>query len=147
RHAPSVRADRRADARGHVDLHVAHARQRLHGGARLRLHLILDGTGRRRELDGERDAPTVDLQILHEAETDDVPVEVGVLDDLERIEDRRFIDAGAGGEPRHTLPAYTGRLQTRDYRLQARLNRPQRCRTLKSQSLKPPGARGLEPGA
>ena len=57
-----------------------------HRRARLIAHLILDRTRRRRQLDRERDAAAVDLQILDEPEADDVAVEIGIPDDLQRVE-------------------------------------------------------------
>ena len=50
--------------------------------ARLLAHLVLDRTGRRRQLDGERHAPAVDAQVLDEFQGDDVAVEVGIVDRL-----------------------------------------------------------------
>ena len=60
--------------------------QRAHRGGGLIAHLILDRTGRRRQLDRERRAPIGNRQILHEAERDDVPSEVGIDDDAKRVE-------------------------------------------------------------
>ena len=62
-----------------------------HRGARLIAHLILHRTRRRRQLDGERDAAAVDRQILDEPEADDVAVQVGIVDDLQRLEHQRFL--------------------------------------------------------
>ena len=57
---------------------------------RLIAHLILHRTGGRRQLDGERHAPAVDAQVLDEPERHDVLVEIGILDDLQCVEDRLF---------------------------------------------------------
>ena len=50
---------------------------------RVLLHLVADGTGRSGQLDGEGNVLAVDLKVLDEAERDDVPTQVRVLD-LER---------------------------------------------------------------
>ena len=88
----AVAADRLAHARAHLHVDRGDAGQLHHRGARLIAHLILHRTRRRRQLDGERDAAAVDLQILDEAEADDVAVEIGIADDLERLEHRRLFN-------------------------------------------------------
>ena len=65
-----------------------------HGRARLIAHLILHRTRRRRQLDRERDAAAVDLQILDEAEADDVAVQIGIADDLAARRARRVCSTG-----------------------------------------------------
>ena len=47
---------------------------------RVLLHLVADGTGWSGELDGEGNVLAVDLKVLNEAERDDVPTQVRVLD-------------------------------------------------------------------
>ena len=84
----AVGADRLADARAHLHVDRGDARHLHHGGARLIAHLILDRTRRRRQLDGERDAAAIDLQVLDEPEADDVAVKIGIADDLQRLEHR-----------------------------------------------------------
>ena len=69
RGASGRRIDRFAHARAHLHVDRGHAGDLHHGGPRLVAHLILDRTGRRRQLDGERDAAALDLQILDEAES------------------------------------------------------------------------------
>ena len=51
---PVSGADADRTLRGHLHVDVGHAGQRAHGGGRLIAHLVLDRTGRRRQLDGER---------------------------------------------------------------------------------------------
>ena len=88
----AVGADRLADARAHLHVDRADARQLHHRGARLIAHLILHRTRRRRQLDRERDAAAVDRQILDEPEADDVAVEIGIADDLQRLEHARLLN-------------------------------------------------------
>ena len=85
--ARAVGADGFADARAHLHVDGRHAGQLHHGGARLIAHLILHRTRRRRQLDRERDTAAVDLEVLDEAERHDVAVQIGIVDDLQRVED------------------------------------------------------------
>ena len=82
----AVADDAFADARAHLHVDAGDTGHLQHGGARLIAHLILDRTRRRRQLDGEGDLPAVNLEILDEAERDDVLVKIRILDDLQRIE-------------------------------------------------------------
>jgi hypothetical protein len=66
-------------------------------GARLVAHLILHGTRRSRQLDGERHLLAIDLEILDESERDDVAVKIRILHDLQRVEHGGF---RYGHEPR-----------------------------------------------
>src|SRR5262249_4985073 len=69
--------------------HAGHAQ---HRGARLLAHLILDGARRRRQLDRERHAAAVNRQALDEPEADDVAVQIGIANGLERVENGRLLD-------------------------------------------------------
>src|SRR3990172_4059809 len=71
-----------APSRAQLHVHRAHARQLHHSRSRLIAHLILHRTRRRGELDRERDAIALDLQILDEPEADDVAVEIRIRDDI-----------------------------------------------------------------
>jgi hypothetical protein len=73
-------------AGGHGHLHLRHASNARDGRVRLVAHPVLDGAGRRRQLDGERDRAAVQAQVLHEAERDDVAVEIGVLHGAQGVE-------------------------------------------------------------
>src|SRR5580765_6467070 len=77
--------------RAHLHVDRGHAGNLHHGGPRLVAHLVLDRTRRRRQLDGERDAAALDLQIFDEAESDDVAIQIGVPDDLEGLQHARLI--------------------------------------------------------
>src|SRR6266511_2188799 len=66
--------------RGHLDLDVRDAREGEDRPMRVLLHLVADGTGWSGELDGEGNVLAVDLKVLNEAERDDVPTQVRVLD-------------------------------------------------------------------
>src|SRR5262249_30760085 len=50
------------------------------------------GTRRRRELDREGDAAAVDLQLLDEPEADDVAIEIGIANDLQRLENGALLN-------------------------------------------------------
>ena len=81
-------------------LHRRDAGHARHRGLGLRLHLVFDRTGRRRQLDDERHrARRIDRQRLDEAETDDVATEIGIGDDTKRVEDGSLIGSGHGGLP------------------------------------------------
>ena len=69
-----------AHLRGHLDLDVRDAREGEDGPMRVLLHLVADGTGWSGELDREGNVLAVDLKVFHEAERDDVPTQVRVLD-------------------------------------------------------------------
>ena len=113
---PAAGSDRFADARAHLHVDGGHARQLHHGGARLIAHLVLHRTRRRRQLDRERDAAAVDLQILDEPETDDVAIEIGIADDLQRLEHARLIKGHNG---QNIVPSGQNcRLQISDCRFQ-----------------------------
>ena len=75
---------------------VGDAGQRGHRLPRLLAHLVLDRTGRRRQLDREGHAPPVDAEILDELQRDDVAVEIGISDGAERVEYGRFGNVGHG---------------------------------------------------
>src|SRR5262249_27925078 len=92
RDARSVGADGLAHARGGRDVDRLHAGQLHDGGTRLIAHLILHGTRRRRELDREGDAAAVDLQLLDEPEADDVAIEIGIANDLQRLENGALLN-------------------------------------------------------
>jgi hypothetical protein len=62
------------------------------GGLDVRLDLVLERAGRRRQLDRERDARTVDGDILDHVEGHDVAPELGLLDVAQRVEDRALGD-------------------------------------------------------
>src|SRR5262249_26495097 len=102
--AARIRIGGGADARGHLNLDRLHARQRHHRRTRLIAQMVLHRTGRRRQLDAERHAAVGEAQVLDEPERDDVLVEIGILDDLERVEDRGFTEGS--WRPRHTPPVY-----------------------------------------
>ena len=86
------RADRFAHARAHLHVDRADARELHHRRARLIAQLILHRTRRRRQLDRERDPAAVDRQVLDEPEADDVAVEIGILDDLQRGKNGALLD-------------------------------------------------------
>jgi hypothetical protein len=81
-----------AHARAHLHVDSRDAGHGHHGRPGLIAHLILHGTGRRRQLDRERNPAGVDCQILDEAERDDVAMEVGILDDLEGLQNAGLFD-------------------------------------------------------
>ena len=53
-------------------------------------NMILHRARGSRQLDRERHAAAVDAQILDESERHDVPMQIGILDDRQRAEHRRF---------------------------------------------------------
>jgi hypothetical protein len=55
-------------------------------------NMSFTGTRGSRQLDGERHAAAVDAEILDESKRHDVPVQIGILDDRQRAEHRRFSD-------------------------------------------------------
>jgi hypothetical protein len=81
-----------AHARGHFHIHGGDTRQCRHRGVRLVAQHVLYGTRGSRQLDGERHAAAVDAEILDESKRHDVPVQIGILDDRQRAEHRRFSD-------------------------------------------------------
>ena len=104
----AVGADGLAHARAHLHVDAAHARHLHHRGARLIAHLILHRTRRRRQLDRERDAAAVDLEILDEAEAHDVALQVGIADDLQRVEHGALLNCHVAKNIVH-LPSHGGR--------------------------------------
>ncbi len=78
-----------------LHVHVRDTREGTHRGRSLIAQLILDGTRRRGQLDGERDSRTGDRNVLHEAERHDVLANVGVDDDAKRVKDRVPVQRGS----------------------------------------------------
>jgi hypothetical protein len=76
-----------ASHRGHLDLDVRDAGEGEDRPMRVLLHLVADGTGWSGELDGEGNVLALDLKVLNEAERDDVPTQVRVLDLAEGCKD------------------------------------------------------------
>ena len=68
---------------------------RAEGGVRRPLDLVLERTGRRRQLDGHRQGRAVDDDVLDHVEGDEVAPELGLLDGAHRIDD------GVVGEDGH----------------------------------------------
>src|SRR6266850_36910 len=56
------------------------------GGGGLLAQLVLHRAGGRRQLDREGDVAVRDRQVLDEAERDDVPAQVGIVDDAQGVE-------------------------------------------------------------
>ena len=87
RRAAALRQRRRPHHGRHLDVDGRHAGDAADGGGRLIAEQILHRTRRRGQLDRDADRAAVDGDALHEAEADDVLVEIGILDDAERVED------------------------------------------------------------
>ena len=64
---------RGAHLRAHPHLDPLDAGQRANRAVRIFLHLVADGTGRGRQLDGKRDVPAVNSEVFDESERDNVP--------------------------------------------------------------------------
>jgi hypothetical protein len=58
------------------------------------LDLVLEGTRRRRQLDGHRQGGAVDLDVLDHVERDQVAPELGLLDGAHRLDDGVVGQAG-----------------------------------------------------
>ena len=106
----SVGQRRRAYRGGHLDLHVGDAGQARHRRAGLIPHLVLHRARRRRQLNLERHAAAVDGELLHEAERDDVLVQVGVAHGAKRLENGGWIGT-AGHWIRFARTSLYGRLE------------------------------------
>ena len=79
-----------AHACGHFHVHRRHPGQRRHRGVRLVAQHVLHRARGSRQLDRERHAAAVDAEILDESKRHDVPMQIGILDDRQRVEHRRF---------------------------------------------------------
>ena len=126
--------DRRAAALGqrrrphhgrHLDVDGRDAGDAANGGGGLFAELLLDRTGRRGELDRDADGAAVDGDALHEAEADDVLVEIGILDDAKRVEDGGLRHRRRTGEHPAIVPC---RALTRARSARPASRPPRRCR-------------------
>ena len=88
---PSGMPADRTDGR-HLDLDVRHAGHLQDGGTRLIAHLVLHRARRRRQLDRESHPAALDVQVLHEAQADDVAAEVRIAHGGKRVEDVGFLN-------------------------------------------------------
>src|SRR3990170_4247375 len=95
-HRRLVQARMSSDLCCHGHLGLPHARQSEYQLSGLILHLVLYRTGRRREVDLKTHRCILDLDVPHEPQRDDVPMEVGILDPAEGLQDVLLADARLG---------------------------------------------------